>query len=89
MRHARGLLIAALATAPSVGDAQTWRTLDVSRQLHDTTEHRIRVQYAAGRFSLRPSALDAARYARFADFLLEQGLIEEAIPLSDYTAVVN
>ena len=56
MRHARGLLIAALATAPSVGDAQTWRTLDVSRQLHDTTEHRIRVQYAAGRFSLRPTS---------------------------------
>ncbi len=42
-----------------------------------------------GRFSLRPSALDAARYARFADFLVEQGLLEKAIPLSDYTAVVN
>lgn len=56
MRHARGLLIAALATAPSVSHGQTWRTLDVSRQLHDTTEHRIRVQYAAGRFSLRPTS---------------------------------
>ena len=37
----------------STAGAQTWRSLDVSRQLHDTSEHRIRVQYAAGRFSLR------------------------------------
>lgn len=35
--------------------AQTWRTLDVSRQLRDSTEHRIRVRYAMGRFSLRPT----------------------------------
>lgn len=35
--------------------AQTWRTLDVSRQLRDTSEHRILVQYSAGRFSLRPT----------------------------------
>ena len=38
------------------GAAQTWRTLDVSRQAHDTTEHRIRVKYAAGRFTLRPTS---------------------------------
>jgi putative hydroxymethylpyrimidine transport system substrate-binding protein len=42
-----------------------------------------------GRFSLRPAALDAGRYARFADFLVEQGLLDHAIPLADYTAVVN
>lgn len=29
--------------------------MDVSRQLHDTSEHRVRVEYAAGRFSLRPT----------------------------------
>ena len=39
----------------SAAEGQTWRSLDVSRQLHDTTEHHIRVQYAAGRFSLRPT----------------------------------
>lgn len=42
-----------------------------------------------GRFSLRPSALDARRYAHFAEFLVEQGLLKEPIPLSEYTAVVN
>lgn len=46
------LLTAALATA---AHAQTWRTLDVARQLRDSAEHRIRVQYAAGKFSLRPT----------------------------------
>lgn len=55
MPVARGLLLVALATAVSAAEGQTWRSLDVSRQLHDTTEHRIRVQYAAGRFSLRPT----------------------------------
>lgn len=39
----------------SSAEAQTWRTLDVSRQLRDTSEHHIRVRYAAGRFSLRPT----------------------------------
>ena len=56
MALARGLLLVAMATATSVAEGQTWRSLDVSRQLHDTTEHRFRVQYAAGRFSLRPTS---------------------------------
>lgn len=55
MPFARSLLLVAMATAASAAEGQTWRSLDVSRQLHDTTEHRIRVQYAAGRFSLRPT----------------------------------
>lgn len=45
-------LTAALA---ATAQAQTWRTLDVSRQLRDSSEHRIRVHYSAGRFSLRPT----------------------------------
>lgn len=49
------LAVALIATAASAPHAQVWRTIDVSRQLHDTSEHRIRVQYAAGRFSLRPT----------------------------------
>jgi len=36
------------------------------------------------RFALRPSALDTSRYARFAKFLVEVGLIKEAKPVSDY-----
>jgi hypothetical protein len=44
------------ATIASAGYAQTWRTLDVSRQLRDTSEHHVRVQYGAGKFSLRPTS---------------------------------
>ncbi|HUX33942.1 MAG TPA: hypothetical protein VMV51_08705 [Gemmatimonadaceae bacterium] len=50
---------AALAFAvalPAVAGAQTWRTLDVSRQLRDTTELHVHVQYAAGRLTLRAAA---------------------------------
>ena len=36
------------------------------------------------RFALRPSALDTNRYARFAKFLVEAGLIKEAKPVSEY-----
>ena len=49
------LLPLLLAAYASVAQAQTWRTLDVSRQLRDTTEHRIKVRYGAGTFSLRPT----------------------------------
>lgn len=47
---------AMLAVLSSSAHAQTWRTLDVSRQLRDSSEHRVRVRYAAGRFSLRPTS---------------------------------
>jgi hypothetical protein len=46
------LLTLAIASA---SEAQTWRTLDVSRQLRDTSEHHIKVKYAAGKFSMRPT----------------------------------
>ena len=36
------------------------------------------------RFALRPAALDSARYARFATFLAQQGLIPEALPVASY-----
>ena len=34
------------------------------------------------RFALRPAAFDAGRYLAFQDFLLEVGLIKEAMPIS-------
>jgi hypothetical protein len=40
----------------SASQAQTWRTLDVSRQLRDTSEHHIKVKYSAGKFSMRPTS---------------------------------
>ena len=52
VRHVALLTFALAASA----QAQTWRSLDVSRQLRDTSEHRIHVRYAAGRFSLRPTS---------------------------------
>ncbi len=42
--------------------AQSWKTLDVSRQLRDTTEHSIRVRYPVGRISLRATS-DPVIYA--------------------------
>ncbi|WP_085885592.1 ABC transporter substrate-binding protein [Oceanibacterium hippocampi] len=36
------------------------------------------------RFALRPAALDRRRYDRFAAFLVEQGLIESALPVNAY-----
>jgi len=36
------------------------------------------------RFALRPAALDRARYARFAEFLARQGLIETPPPVDSY-----
>jgi len=48
----------AIAT-PVVGTAQDssplWRTVDISRQLHDSLPQRIRVEYGAGRVELRGS----------------------------------
>ncbi|WP_334129317.1 ABC transporter substrate-binding protein [Sneathiella sp.] len=41
------------------------------------------------RFALRPAALDSGRYERFAAFLLQQGLIREAKPASDYAVVIR
>jgi len=45
----------ALALTARSGDAQSWRTIEVSRQLRDTAAHNVRVDYGAGRFDLRAS----------------------------------
>jgi hypothetical protein len=65
----RSLTLLALGVAiltPVVGTAQDssplWRTVDISRQLHDSLPQRIRVQYGAGRVELRGSA-DPLLYA--------------------------
>jgi putative hydroxymethylpyrimidine transport system substrate-binding protein len=41
------------------------------------------------RFALRPAALDHARYARFAQFMYEQGLIPEALSVADYATILE
>jgi putative hydroxymethylpyrimidine transport system substrate-binding protein len=40
------------------------------------------------RFALRPAALDRARYARFATFLKERGLIKKIVPVDTYAVQV-
>jgi putative hydroxymethylpyrimidine transport system substrate-binding protein len=41
------------------------------------------------RFALSPAALDHGRYARFAAFLKERGMIKEAMPVADVAVDVN
>ncbi|MDD7911932.1 MULTISPECIES: ABC transporter substrate-binding protein [Pseudovibrio] len=41
------------------------------------------------RFAKRPAALDEGRYERFANFMLEAGLIKTAPPVESYTAVIR
>ena len=36
------------------------------------------------RFALRPAALDAGRYARFAEFLKSRGMLDEVLPTERY-----
>lgn len=38
------------------------------------------------RFALRPAALDRGRYARFAHFLKERGMLEKVLPTEQYAA---
>ena len=52
------LAFAACVAAPPAMRAQEsalWRTVDISRQLHDSLPQRIRVQYGAGRVDVRGS----------------------------------
>ncbi|WP_425043332.1 ABC transporter substrate-binding protein [Primorskyibacter sp. S87] len=41
------------------------------------------------RFAIRPAALDAGRYVRFETFLMESGLIDSTLPVSDLAIDVN
>jgi putative hydroxymethylpyrimidine transport system substrate-binding protein len=36
------------------------------------------------RFALRPAALDHGRYKHFAQFLMKQGIVHTALPVSNY-----
>jgi hypothetical protein len=60
MRTYRRTLALVLLAVPA--GAQSWKSLDVSRQLRDTTEHTIRVRYPVGRISVR-STKDPVIYA--------------------------
>lgn len=52
----RAVAVALLLCAAGSLPAQQWREMEVSRQLRDTGEHRVRVQYGAGTLTLTPAA---------------------------------
>ena len=43
------------ATPLCFASAQTWRTVESTRQLHDSAQHKVRVQYGAGRIDVAPT----------------------------------
>jgi len=45
-----------MLAATSAAYGQTWRSVDVSRQLRDSSGHRIKVRYVAGKFTMRPTS---------------------------------
>lgn len=58
IRHLTALALGAALIGPAALHAQDkalWRTVDISRQLHDSLPQRIRVQYGAGRVDVRGS----------------------------------
>jgi hypothetical protein len=72
-------LSAPLLTASAQRDPQ-WRSLDVSRQLHDSVPQRIKVQYGAGRVDVRSTdaALLYGMHLRYDEL--------RAVPLHKYDA---
>ena len=54
--------LACAALAVSTAGAQRWRTLDASRQVHDTSALSVRISYGAGKLDIRP-AQSATLYA--------------------------
>jgi hypothetical protein len=56
VRLAGGLVAALVALAPSAAQAQSWRTLDVARQLPDSGAYRVAVEYGGGRLALGAAA---------------------------------
>lgn len=53
MRAARLLLACALLAVPvCFASAQTWRTVESTRQLHDSSQHKVLVKYGVGRIDV-------------------------------------
>ena len=64
---------------------EAWETFIKGRDDLDDELNRRAWRDTLPRFALRPSANDPARYERFADFLVDSGLIPEALPVARYT----
>ena len=63
---------------------KSWELFVRHRKALDDELNRRAWRDTLPRFALRPRALDHARYAAFAEFLLEQGVIEASPPIETY-----
>ncbi len=68
---------------------KSWQLFIRGRSELDDELNRRAWRDTLARFALRPAALDRARYARFARFMQEQGLIEKALTVEDYATVLE
>jgi hypothetical protein len=57
-------LAAVLLAAPAAAGAQSWRTFDVSRQLHDSTPLLVRLEYEAGSLAVHAAQTPVLYSAR-------------------------
>ena len=80
VRAAAVVTVSLYAPSAAAQNGARWRTVDLSRQLHDTLPQRIRVQYAAGKLDIRGTA-DPLLYAMHLRY--DEG---RAIPLHRYDA---
>ncbi|MDA0229924.1 MAG: ABC transporter substrate-binding protein [Proteobacteria bacterium] len=68
---------------------ESWALFIRGRSELDDELNRRAWRDTLARFALRPAALDRARYARFAHFMYEQGLIPEALSVDDYATILE
>ncbi|MBT5780456.1 MAG: ABC transporter substrate-binding protein [Rhodospirillaceae bacterium] len=68
---------------------ESWQLFIRGRGELDDELNRRAWRDTLSRFALRPAALDRARYARFARFMQEQGLIEKALAVEEYAVVLE
>ena len=68
---------------------QAWQLFKSYKTGLDDELNRRAWRDTLSRFALRPGALDIARYERFAQFVLERGLVKKMPPVDTYTTVLR
>ena len=68
---------------------ESWQLFIRGRSELDDELNRRAWRDTLARFALRPAALDRTRYARFAQFMQQQGLIEKALKVEEYATVLE
>ena len=68
---------------------ESWKLFIRGRSELDDELNRRAWRDTLPRFALRPAALDRVRYARFARFMQEQGLIPQALSVAEYATILE